>query len=63
MQVRGESGEAAVAKTTVRFPAGLHRQLRVRAVSEGTTFERLVIELIQKGLEAEKAKPKRRPRS
>ena len=53
-----DEGEA-IAKTTVRFPAALHRELRLRAVSEGGTFERLVVQLIQKGLEAEKAKPKR----
>ena len=58
-----EDSGKAVAKTTVRFPAALHRELRIRAVSEGVSFEHLVVELIQKGLQAEKPGSKGRRRA
>lgn len=62
MKRRPERVDAAIAKTTVRFPAALHRELRVRAVSKGVSFESLVVDLIQKGLHAERPGSKGRRR-
>ena len=43
-------------KATIRMPVTLHQRLRILAIKRGVAFERLFVELAEKGLAAERSK-------